>query len=137
MFGRKAPDGAVVSWGARAIYDFDLRHGWQIDLLWDRQQATGSEAHRALLQEFLNKYALPRLRAECRLGPDSQEVFSFDEGGWHVEASTQASHGYLYIGAWPLADVPEGKPPKYKAPPKPRLPKARPKRLVYPRDRFS
>jgi len=102
-FGRKAPEGVTVAaaWGARAIYHPMRRE--RIDLLPDRQQCAPDSFPEAnhQLSYWLNHRALAELNLRCRgLRGDSQDVVSWDDGEYHIEASPQGSCGYLYIGAW-------------------------------------
>lgn len=98
----------AATWGARAIYT-----GQQIDLLYDRQSWTPSPddpdakpeqaADRERLSSWINHKGLPFLRKEAkRLYTDESRVVSLDDGAFHIEASPQASYGYLYIRAWEL-----------------------------------
>ncbi len=129
-FGRKAPTSATCAWGARAIYQYDSRDGWYIDILDDRQQGVGTAEHRRLLSEFLNTYAIPRMRVEF---PKCEEsVYAFEHDGWHVEANTHGNSGYLYMGAWPIGDVPQTSSAPYAPPPAPRIPRTK-RRTTLPR----
>jgi hypothetical protein len=102
-WGRSAPEGTnnVAAWGARAIFANGC-----IDLLPDRQGAAGDQAALNDLIAWVNKIGLPYLREEVvKVSRSSSEVVNRDDSAYHIEASPQSSHGYLYIGAWKLADV--------------------------------
>lgn len=129
-WGLLPPLGAVAAWGARAIYTPAglsisptryTRNGYplhertksgrisrakpkklpaQIDLLWDRQGTAGNERDVSRLCHWLDRYALPKLRKECALSPSGHETLEIIEGNFTLVASTKASYGYLYIGAW-------------------------------------
>lgn len=126
-WGRPVPPGMeekiLVTWGARAIYT-----GQAIDLLPDRQSwyaagfgkdadelsDTESKLRRTTmrpLMDWVNKKGLAFLRKESkRLFPDEIRVVSMDDGPFHIEASPQASYGYLYIRAWELKAGEENSP---------------------------
>jgi hypothetical protein len=89
----------AAAWGARAIF----KHG-EIDLLHDRMQMVGGDDQtRQELAAWINKTGLPKVKAlVSRLYGGDSDVVTFDDGRFHIEASPQASHGYLYIGAWKL-----------------------------------
>lgn len=135
-FGRKAPLEAPCAWGARAIFQGDGRGGLQVDLVWDRQQAIGSEEGRERLKAALDNYLLPELRhrAGRELDTRSLDVLRIEAHGWVLEACPNASYGYLYICAYPAgAEVPPPVPRgKWKAPPasKTRI-KSRPRSVGY------
>jgi hypothetical protein len=100
-------DKIAVTWGARAIYT-----DRQIDLLPDRQsysipsveKLTYSKEQKAIvngLAAWINTKGLPFLRKQAKtLHADESRVVTLDDGQFHIEASPQASHGYLYIRAW-------------------------------------
>lgn len=100
-WGRRPPKVATVAWGARAIYSPPTG----IDVLPDRQSLLGDgEAKRALV-DWINANALKKLRRHLKrepLSPSSSETILIAEDGYVIEASTNASYGYLYIGVWPL-----------------------------------
>lgn len=99
-WGIPAPEGAKVSWGARAIYTAPTG----IDLLWDRQSMDGLEEDRAALSKWINKTGLPGLKKVLKsdyLASDENREVEFKGGGYVIRANPRASHGYLYIGAWP------------------------------------
>jgi len=118
-WGRPVPtemqDKIAATWGARAIYT-----GQQIDLLYDRQswhvtgfspedadpsspRYEGRRAGMRPLMDWVNKIGLPFLRKESkRLYTDESRVVTLDDGSFHIEASPQASYGYLYIRSWQL-----------------------------------
>lgn len=98
MFGRKIEGERVAYWGARAIY-MGCQSNYHVDLLADRQG--GDNVSDGFLY-WLNHRALPWLRAEVKrleLGTDDDQVLSLTEYKYHLEACTNRSYGYLYIGA--------------------------------------
>jgi len=102
-FGRQPPVGYDgPAWGARAIY-----RGRAVDILPNRQGFAGPEGKpREALLSWINRTALPKIRAMVKaqsLDGSTREVISFDSRGYHIEACPQASHGYLYLGAWERA----------------------------------
>jgi hypothetical protein len=66
------------------------------------------ERHKPLvdsLSAWINKKGLPFLRKESRrLSSDESHVVTLDDGQFHIEASPQASYGYLYLRAWQLRE---------------------------------
>jgi hypothetical protein len=111
-WGRSVPEeiqGKItVTWGARAIYRQQF-----IDLLPDRSswhvpgdpEVEQNESRDAIkrLGDWIDKKGLPFLREESkRLYPSEARVVTLDDGQFHIEASPQRSHGYLYIRAWEL-----------------------------------
>jgi hypothetical protein len=98
MFGRSIEGEKVAYWGARAIYK-GYSDDCHIDLLADRQ---GGENISDGFLYWLNHRALPWLRQRVKqisLATDDAQVLTLDEFCYHLEASTNASYGYLYIGA--------------------------------------
>lgn len=99
MFGLPIDTPRKRYWGARAIYQ-----NGRIDLLADRQMMDPAEntpeANAFVL--WLNGHALPWLRSEvARLNlatNDPQEIV-LSQFKYELRASTNASFGYLYIGA--------------------------------------
>ncbi len=88
-FGRRSPRKAnIAAWGARAIFD-----GRRIDLLPDRQSWSKSGPEpKTRLRLWINEKALPWLRAEVkrtRLATTDSTVLTFDDTGFHLEASPQ------------------------------------------------
>lgn len=85
-------------WGARAIYK-GYSADYYIDLLRDRQSGRGVD--NAFL-DWINNRALPWLRKEVKravLEPHKREEVVLREFKYELKANTNASHGYLYIGA--------------------------------------
>ena len=111
-------DKIAATWGARAIYISRI-----IDLLPDRQSWTVASASQRQgkgqrfrgplsgrddekldrLKIWINAKGLPFLQKEATtLYGDENRVVAMDDGLFHIEASPQSSHGYLYIRAWEL-----------------------------------
>lgn len=81
-------------WGARAIYQ-----NCTIDLLADRQ--SGSNVDESFLK-WLNSHALPWLRAKVKeigLAYNDPQLIVLKQFKYELRACTNASYGYLYIGA--------------------------------------
>ena len=100
-WGIHAPAEAKVSWGARAIY----RAPTGIDLLWDRQSMDGLKEDKEPLSKWINETGLPGLKKILKsdyLAGDEHREVEFREGGYVIKANPRASHGYLYMGAWPV-----------------------------------
>lgn len=54
-------------------------------------------------QHWLNRTAIPALNEwsfQCGITLSSSATFVLDQGRFHFRATPNASHGYLYIGAW-------------------------------------
>jgi hypothetical protein len=114
------PDGALVAWGARAIYRLTdvstptrrdyrgrvtaratSRTVAEIDIPYDRQDRIGG--YDRGFGAWLNKTALPALRKWCvksYVTTDSADVFTLTDGSYTLTASPRASFGYLYLTAW-------------------------------------
>jgi hypothetical protein len=96
------PD-APALWGARAIYT-----GRRVDLLVDRQDLVGeSDAAKAALRATLNGGALRQFIkwANDRFDGYSREIESMEFDGITFVASTNGSHGYLYVTAYNTAEA--------------------------------
>jgi hypothetical protein len=95
MFGFPFELPNVRYWGARAIYQ-----KYNIDLLHDRQSFQGE--HSDSFMQWLNGYALPWLRDEVKrlwLSTDDPRVIKLWQFKYELNACTNSSYGYLYIGA--------------------------------------
>jgi hypothetical protein len=94
---------APALWGARAIYT-----GRKVDLLPNRQDLVGdSDAAKAALRTALNGSALRKFIkwANDRFDGYSREIESMEFDGITFVASTNASHGYLYVTAYKTAEA--------------------------------
>jgi len=100
-WGLKPEPGAIVAWGARAIYK---SYPVDVDLLGDRMgMAGGNKVDRRCLADWINKVGLKLLKEQCAtrgIRGDSEEVVRIEAGDFVLVASPRASHGYLYIGVW-------------------------------------
>lgn len=99
-WGIKAPEGVDTHWGARAIYNPPS----SIDVLWDRQSIDGPKKDRDALSKWINKTGLPGLKKLIKkeyLASDESREVTFRDDGYVIVANPRASHGYLYLGAWP------------------------------------
>jgi hypothetical protein len=100
-FGRQAPEGSTIAWGARAI--FTRGH---IDIVPDRHQMTEApQEQRTEFAKWLQSTGMPGLKKEVeRTGITGTDhtVLAYQDDRYRIEASPQGSCGYLYIGAWQL-----------------------------------
>ncbi len=101
----RKPASTGPQWGARAILDTRGRRP-QVDMVWDRQQAEGEDpAARQALVDWLNNYAIARMRREAidlHDGPP-HNVITFADRGFVIRS--EARGGYLYMGACREADL--------------------------------
>lgn len=100
-WGRPIPSDAKVGMGARAI----LKCGYPpyIDFLHDRMSWDGTPDDCRELSSWINRTAVPQLKKQMMdmgISTMSSEVLTVEDGAFRLEASPQASGGYLYIGAW-------------------------------------
>lgn len=119
-FGIKPETPKAICWGARALYEknydprtgknYDRRGPYTFALLWDRQQIEGgTEKEQKAFLRWINKKGLPALQRVLRKdypAPNDRREVSLELDGYRVVANPMASHGYLYIGIYPLADAP-------------------------------
>lgn len=101
-WGRRPPVGVTSAWGARAIF---RQAGPLIDILWDRQGSTKGMTKE--LKDWINKVAFRKLEElveEADLAVNSYDIVWWRDGDKVIEASPNASYGYLYITAY---EVPE------------------------------
>ena len=110
-FGRKPPAGVKLAWAARAIYHPSKESPYRnedspvrIELLHDRQDWTGDKEELKSLIKWVNREGIDGIKKECEeyfIDAGSSEVITFSDDKWIIEASPQASYGYLYIVAYP------------------------------------
>jgi hypothetical protein len=109
---------AVAAWGARAIYThnrsaYEANHTkagkirkrgrvpWMhVELLWDRMEAVGDADAAKKLTAWLDKVALPKLRAEIELDTTEGGNYTIEDNDFTLHASPRSSYGYLYMTAW-------------------------------------
>lgn len=111
-FGIKPPTGKHIRWSARAIFERGNRADplslMRIDIVWDRQQMEGgTEQEREAFNQWIQVKGLPLLRKLVkldRLEPSENREISLELDGYRLVADPKRSHGYLYIGAWPIED---------------------------------
>ncbi len=106
-FGYNAglPAGTVTAWGARAIVNQD----GTVDLVSDRQSSMGDEAAvvalLAKLNAGINRAWIARAKELLRSGEMSPRVAGefvlYSDEHVSVLGNTNASHGYLYVAAYP------------------------------------
>jgi len=91
------PEDAVAAWGARAI----LRN-YVLDMPPDRMNAAfEDDTSKQVFLMWLNTRCAKWLEAVARQARgDEAELFSFDDGPFHMRANTNKSYGYLYVTAW-------------------------------------
>lgn len=108
--GWAVPDDAPVAWGARAILQ---RGNYPIDLLQNRQAMWGEPELRKALGLALDSM-MPKLQAKVaemqnkwEIRGDKENLVVLEEGPLHIRvvANTNASHGYLYMAAWPNTET--------------------------------
>ena len=95
-------ENAVRAWGARAIFGKSGR----IELLPDRQSWSPDEKPDPGFLHWINKVALPWLRAEVKkrgILPSGRDELELRQDNYVLKATPNASWGYLYIGAGQLA----------------------------------
>lgn len=109
-----APEGTAAIWGARLIVD---QRG-TVDMLPDRQgPGTGVDSHSDVygeLLDLLNAGPLREALAGLKEALRSYAIRTDVQDGWTlyedeqviVQADTNASYGYCYVGAWLKASVP-------------------------------
>ena len=97
-WGIKPPDETRPHFGARAI--FDARGG--VSLVGDRMGWGGEPGpEREALRAFMKAKGDALMRKMAKgLAPSEPTRLEACEDGFVVAVSPQASHGYLYIGAW-------------------------------------
>lgn len=109
---------SIAAWGARAIYShnrsaYDANHTkagklrkrglvpWMnVELLWDRMEAVGDDAAAKRLTAWLDKVALPKLRADIQFDPSEDATYTFQDSEFTLQANPRSSYGYLYLTAW-------------------------------------
>ena len=118
QFGLQPPDGVdyAAAWGCRAILQ-QIRAPQtvpgargarlpvltqSIDVLADRQSCVPDKLPPEFLGWLKSGLAnwLERLCGEKWIEPGGRETFRLDDGPFHAIACPNASHGYLYVGAW-------------------------------------
>lgn len=103
-FGLQPPEGVTVAWGARAWYKYHpSAERVMIDLLHDRQDRIGSGEELTPLLDWLNEEGLAALKRELAryaVTGDSDASGTVRKAPFVIEASPNASYGYLYIVAY-------------------------------------
>jgi hypothetical protein len=104
-WGLQPPEEATIAWGARAIYKYHPSAAEiMIDLLHDRQSTIGEQTELCALLDWVNETALPALKRELSrravTGECSETVRVVSSKGFAIDASPNASYGYLYIVAY-------------------------------------
>ena len=103
LWGECDPE-AKVAWGARGIV-----RGDSIDLVHDRMTwhgtTSGKDAFRAklydgALETMMSRFTELRRGGKLR-GDESSTYILFEGNGLIIKANTRASHGYVYIIAYP------------------------------------
>ncbi len=104
-FGYEPIEGAVMAWGARAIFNVGSEN--PLDILHDRQGWSIRESNTAeeLFSQYISKRILPEMQKMARyFNPDSTDRFVryYDckfNPDWFIVAmgSPRASYGYFYV----------------------------------------
>lgn len=104
-WGLQPPEGVKVAWGTRTIYRYDSdpkRIG--IDILWDRQDRRGLKEELEPLLAWVDSTGMTALRQELArsevVGDSPLRAVVRSDKGFVIEASPNASYGYLYIVAY-------------------------------------
>lgn len=108
-FGLRPPADAafIAAWGCRAI--LSGRRSQLIDVVPDRQSFQ-PDTPPVEFARFLRNKVAPWLERNCDqrwIEPSGRDILSFDAGPMHARACPNGCHGYLYVGAWMDAPVPE------------------------------
>lgn len=88
----------LAVYGARAIFQ-----NGRIEFLHDRQQFLGSGTARVALREWINSKALPALKKHIRekgWTTATEDIFSFEDWAFAMDASPHRSYGYIYVAAY-------------------------------------
>ena len=110
MWGFHVPEGVKTSWGARAIYDIAPSENRDpyFSLLADRQTGSGEKKKREALSKWVNEVGFQLLDDELKkqnVQKKDKTIIHVEEGDYILEASPNASYGYLYISAYPKKEV--------------------------------
>jgi len=66
----------------------------------------GTQAQKMQLYKWLNEVGLPAIKKKLASGNmtgASSDWVEFEQGAYVIAATPNASHGYLYVGAWTKA----------------------------------
>ena len=102
-WGLQPPPSVEMAWGARAIYD-PGQGQYAIDLVPDRKSIVGgTDKEREALYRWLDTKGLKAIKHHALQNLDitSDETVGWSDGIYTIAASPKASHGYLYIVAFP------------------------------------
>ena len=103
-YNQGLPAGTTVAWGARAIL-----HSGTVELVHNRQSTIGTDAELEELLGSLNSGVnarwIERVKELCdgleMRGGTAEHFELYADEDVTVVANTKASHGYLYIAAFP------------------------------------
>jgi len=110
-YNQGLPEGVKAAWGCRAIVNQD----GLVDVVYNRQDADGSDEERAALLDYLNttvkgawvERARELLRSYEMRTREAQEFVLFEDDVIVVKGNTNASAGYLYVCAYRKQGVSE------------------------------
>jgi hypothetical protein len=112
IFGIGPPTPKRIWWGARAIFERNHNKRRRTDptyvfsLLGDRQQMEGgTEQERKALAKWIENKARPALTKRLEeegVEPSESQRIEMTLDGFEIVADPRGSHGYLYIGIWPV-----------------------------------
>ncbi len=102
------PPTLAAMWSARAIYN--VHPTFYIDILHDRQWMYGNNPSQEAkdLCAWLNNSGIKGLQALCKstgLTQNESRVVEYSSKGYVIQATPNASYGYLYIVAYRLPVV--------------------------------
>jgi len=97
------PPTLAVMWSARAIYS--VKPEPFIDILHDRQYMYGKNQSQEAkeLCDWLNNEGIKGLQSVCKqvyLKSDESRIVEYNSKGFIIQATPNASYGYLYIVAY-------------------------------------
>lgn len=99
------PPTLAAMWSARAIYS--VKPEPFVDILHDRQWMCGEKQSQEAkdLCDWLNKEGIKGLQSVCKrtgLTQNESRIVEFSSKGYIIQATPNASYGYLYIVAYRL-----------------------------------
>lgn len=106
-YSNGVPEGVDTAWGCRALVTQD----GDVDVLWDRTDAVGSDGERIKLFAYLNNQvgfvwrdrASELLRSRAMSTREGGEHVLFEDDHVVIKGNTNGSAGYLYVCAYPKA----------------------------------
>lgn len=97
------PPTLAAMWSARAIYN--VQPAFYVDVLHDRQWMCGENQSQDAkdLCDWLNSVGIRGLQSVCKrtgLTQNESRIVEFSSKGFIIQATPNASYGYLYIVAY-------------------------------------